>query len=115
MSTYDYDDMKVTALDIEIPEWISQDITTHDIAAITMGGCAFGAYMPAVTYHEAIETMNEHGDDVFQYIEDSLGEIPQPEKGFSWAGLAVFYLSTAVELWASAVENEVLEALRNYE
>lgn len=93
--------------DITVPDWIDQDISPSDVAAICQGGCASGAYMPAVTYHQALKTMSEHGDDVLQYIEDALGEIPQPKKGESWAGMACFYLSSAVELWASSVEGEL--------
>lgn len=87
---------------VDPPIWIDQDISPCDVESINQGGCASGAYMPAVTYHRALETMAEHGDDVLQYIEDSLGEVPQPgEDHQSWAGMACFYLSTAVEIWAS--------------
>ncbi len=95
---------------IEIPAWIDEDISPNDVAAICQGGCASGAYMPAVTYYKALKTMQEHGDDVLQYIEDNMDELPAPKKGESWAGMAVFYLSVAVELWASSVEGE-LESL----
>ena len=86
-----------------LPNWI-EPISPYDIAAILQGGCASGAYMPAVTYHKAADTMNEHGDDVFQYIQDNLGELPKPNDDESWSGLACFYLSYAVELWVSAHE-----------
>jgi len=95
---------------IEVPDWIEPDISPNDVAAICQGGCASGAYMPAVTYHKALDTMARHGDDVLQYIEENLGELPAPKKGESWAGMACFYLSYAVELWASSVESE-LESL----
>ena len=112
------DEHKVKDLDIEVPDWIEQDITNHDIEAIIQGGCASGAYMPAVTYHQARETMGEHGDTVLTYIEDNYGELPDIPKGESWSGIAVFFLSCAVELWATSVENEVnyaVEALNNPE
>lgn len=95
---------------IGVPSWIEQDISPSDVAAICQGGCASGAYMPAVTYHSALKTMSDHGDEVLQYIEDNAGELPAPKKGESWAGMAVFYLSVAVELWASGAES-VLEDL----
>lgn len=84
------------------PDWITvnQALDIADIQAIQQGGCASGAYMPAVTYYTATQTMSTYGDDVLQYIEDQLGELPQPRAGESWSGLAVFYLSYAVELWA---------------
>lgn len=96
--------------DIEVPAWINQDITPADVAAIVQGGCASGAYMPAVTYHEALTTMHEHGDDVLDYIQDTLGELPNTSAE-SWTGLAVAYLSTAVELWACDIEDELTSAL----
>ena len=84
------------------PDWITcnQSLDLSDIQAIQQGGCASGAYMPAVTYYTATQTMSEHGDDVLQYIEDSLGELPDIPTGESWGGIAVFFLSVAVELWA---------------
>jgi hypothetical protein len=91
-------------LGLDVPAWISDDISPYDVAAICQGGCASGAYMPAVTYSKALATMAEHGDDVLQYIDDALGELPAPPSDASWSGLAVFYLSTAVELWASSAE-----------
>jgi hypothetical protein len=87
-------------IDIDIPGWIDSDISPYDVAAICQGGCASGAYMPAVRYFDADATMAKHGDDVTQYIEDAYGELPQPPADSSWSGIAVFYLSLAVELWA---------------
>jgi len=86
------------------PDWIGP-LSPSDIAAIIQGGCASGAYMPAVTYHTAALTMQEHGDDVFQYIQDNLGELPKPNDDESWSGLACFYLSYGVELFCHAHED----------
>lgn len=91
------------------PDWIEPGIDLTDIENIQYGGCASGAYMPAVTYYKAIQTMSVHGDDVLQYIEDNYGELPQPVKGESWGGLACFYLSLAVELWAGQFDTRELE------
>lgn len=104
-----WEETELKSSGIEVPNWIEQDITAADVAAIIQGGCASGAYMPAVTYHTARETMNAHGDDVLEFIEDHLGELPGPAKGESWSGIAVHYLSLAVELWAASVESEVDE------
>lgn len=87
-----------------IPPWIEQDIELSTIQAIQQGGCASGAYMPAVTYWQAVETMSKHGDAVMSYIYDNAGEIVLPEKDFDWSDLAVFFLSYAVELWAAQFE-----------
>jgi len=105
----------VESLGIDVPAWIEQDISAYDVAAINQGGCSSGAYMPAVTYHKASQIMANHGDDVLQYIEDSLGELPTVPKGESWSGIAVFFLSYAVELWASSIEEELSEAIDNME
>ena len=101
-------DEPVLSLGIDVPRWIDQDITPCDVAAICQGGCACGAYMPAVTYWQALETMNEHGDAIFEYIENCYGEIPLPtDTDMYWAGMATFYVSIAVELWATSVEDEI--------
>ena len=72
--------------------------------------------MPAVTYWQALETMNQEGDDVLQYVEDTYGELPPlPVSPWGWGGVAVQYLSLAVELWASSVEDKVRAALDEIE
>jgi hypothetical protein len=96
-------------LNIRVPEWIEQDICAMTIASICNGGCASGSYMPAVTYHIASREMAQHGDAVLDYILDYLGDIPAPDKNESWTGMACFYLSTAVELWAGDVMGQLEE------
>lgn len=90
-------------LDISVPDWIEQDIAASTIASIVQGGCASGAYMPAVTYYQALATMSEHGDDVLQFLQDYLGELPAPCSDESWSGMACHYLSAAVDYWAYGV------------
>jgi hypothetical protein len=102
-----FEDTELNELNLDVPDWIEQDVDVSTVRAIVQGGCSSGAYMPAVTYYQARQTMNEHGDDVLQYIEDTLGEVPAPKQGESWSGIAVHYLSLAVELWASSVEGEI--------
>jgi len=108
-------DDPITNLGIEVPRWIEQDITPYDVAAILQGGCASGAYMPAVTYYDAANTMSEYGDTVMDFIEDALGCLEWPECDTSWSGLACHFLSVAVELWCSGVEDEIIEALEELE
>ena len=43
-------------------------------------------------------------------LEDQLGELPSVE-GESWSGIAVLFLSTAVELWANSIAGALVEAL----
>lgn len=98
--------------DLEIPDWIEADsiVDMDGINSIVQGGCASGAYMPAVTYYNARMTMAEHGDDVLDYIEEQYGELPDIPKESSWSGIAVFFLSCAVEMWAQSVQSEVDES-----
>ena len=106
---------ELSKLGIDPPKWITQSIDTSQLAAIIQGGCASGAYMPAVTYYDAAQTMAEHGDDVLQFIEDQHGELPAIPSNSSWGGIAVFFLSMAVEMWASSVEAEAEDALAKRE
>lgn len=92
---------------IDVPDWIQQDITPYDIAAIVQGGCASGAYMPAVTYSDALETMKTYGDEIMYYLAEQHGEVPAPPAGETWDGLACFYVSAAVESWANEIEPEL--------
>lgn len=96
-------------LNITQPDWIAYPLTAMDIASICQGGCASGAYMPAVTYNIAMREMAIHGDAVMDYIFDQLGDIPTPDKNENWSGMACFYLSTAVELWAGDVMRRLEE------
>lgn len=101
----------VTDLGIDVPAWIEQDITPADVAAIIQGGCASGAYMPAVTYHKANATMAEHGDEVLDFINNEGFEVPAIDMNDSWAGYASKVLSYAVEMWAHSVQQEISDAL----
>ena len=83
------------------PAWITEPLSPADIAAVNQGGCASGSYMPAVEYFTATQTMAEHGDDVLDYLQDMTGQLPTPPSDISWSGLAVFYLSGAVELFCA--------------
>lgn len=94
------------------PHWLESmgGIDLEDVQPVIQGGCASGAFMPAVTYHQASETMRTNGNDILEYIEDQLGEIPQPNKGETWSGMAVFYCSMAVELWCGQFD-ELVESI----
>ena len=107
-----YTEKPVKDFGIDIPDWIDDDIDTAQIEGIVMGGCASGAYMPAVTYHTALQTMNEYGDGtygVMSYLEDVFGgDIPPyPDTPPDWSSLACHYLSLAVEAWANDVYYEL--------
>ncbi len=130
----DRGDLMFKADQVEWPDWLEKDSFTHvesfpddevgasentyvyccSIRDLCRGGCASGCYMAAVTYVTAMQTMSQHGDDVFDFIEQIYGEIPMPaETDFrrgQWSGLACWYLSFAVELWAAGIECEIEEA-----
>lgn len=110
---WDHDDPAADLIDV--PAWVEQDIDGGTLEAIVQGGCASGAYMPAVTYYDAQQTMAEHGDDVLQYLQDTLGELPKPSDDESWSGMAVHYLSCAVEVWAQGALPELLDAVNQAE
>lgn len=107
---WDFDSVTVSALGIDVPSWIEQDITPYDVAGILQGGCASGAYMPAVTYHMVLRTMQDYGDDILEAIQDVVGEVPAVGDD-SWGTYCCNLVSTAVELWASSVESEIETAL----
>lgn len=95
-----------------VPEWIEEDIDVATIEAILgSGGLDSGCYMPAVDHRDALATMSQHGDAVLRYVEDQLGELPAPPEGMPalWSALAVFYLSTAIELWCQEVKADLPE------
>ena len=97
---------------IKIPDWIeNREITAYNVASIIQGGCASGAYMPAVDHHKALATMSVYGDEVLNFIEERTGESPEALYPTSWSAMACFFLSYAVELWAASIEEDLLEAI----
>lgn len=115
-------DTDLADLGVDVPDWITgrgkygkreeeqHEISADDCVAIEQGGCASGAWMPAVTYHTAGQIMAEHGDDVLDYILEVSGEMSQIKDTDSWSGMACNFLSNAVELWAmSTLEIELDE------
>lgn len=86
------------------PDWLylnGSPLEIYDIQAISQGGCASGAHMDAVTYHKAVQTMSEYGDDVLDFIENSgIGtKFKLNPESQSWGGFCCDVLSMAVELW----------------
>ena len=97
---------------VSMPEWIDEEILTdvtdryidlQTVSGIAEHGCASGMYMPAVLYHDAAETMTEHGNDIVAYVDHVRSErCDEPmviPAGTSWDGIAVLYVSSAVEYW----------------
>ena len=86
--------------------------TAHDLAAILEGGCASGAWMPAVTYWSARQIMADHECAVLSRIEEA-GFEPYEVISSSdyWSGWACRLVSCAVELWAFEVAEQVADLL----
>lgn len=83
------------------PDFMSGEMSIDSISelqSIIGCGCASNAHR-SVYYYDAAKTMSEHGDSVLEYLENELGELPQPKNGMSWSELASYYLSYAIELW----------------
>ena len=114
---YNHESHTLESLGIDTPTWIDDCRVDEpaDVAAILEGGCASGACMPAVTYHTALEIMSDHGDSVVDYIVDTYGELPPPSNEESWSGIAVHFLSTAVELWCAEAEGDIVAAMEEAE
>lgn len=109
-----YQEITLESLEINIPAWIDQDLTQYDIEAIIQGGCDSGAYMPAVTYYDAGQTMKKHGDDILDYLHDNdislQTEITNPENNMDTLNCLI--VSSAVELWAYSIEEKLKIELR---
>ena len=58
---------KVCDLSVQVPPWIDQDITLGTLTDIIEQGYA-------VLYGSALAIMTAYGDEVLQYLEDTLGE-----------------------------------------
>ena len=80
----------------------------YGIRSIQDGGCASGAYMPAVTYYTAVECMNEHYSEIEDILEDAFcGNWPVFDiSKENWRGFAVKLVSMAVEVWVNRFDLE---------
>lgn len=88
------------------PAWCGDIDTWEEVQAIQRGGCASGAYMPAVTYRTAVERMTEHDSAVMNYLDDMGVDLGSVNEHPSFAAIAVRLLSTAVECWADSLDLE---------
>lgn len=102
--------MKIDSNYYVIPPWIDKDIEWSTVIELQNHGCDTGIYMPAVTYHEALATINQYHREIFDFLDDYLDEIELPTG--SWPTIAVYILSIAVELWAERLWDEMSEEER---
>jgi hypothetical protein len=95
------DEQEVREAGVCTPDYVEEGVTFSTVAAIYQGGCASGAYMPAVTYYDARQAMAEYGDDIITDLRDSVDEnflsIWEDE---DFSGYCCRMVSAAVELWA---------------
>ena len=77
-----------------------------ELQSIINSGCASNAHR-SVYYYDAAQCMALHGDDVLEYIENVLGELPAIEIGTSWNQIASVYLTTAIELWCGGFAGDL--------
>lgn len=92
---------------ITVPGWIDQDILISTIDDIVRRGCISSVYKHTVSSCPALITMQTFGDEIMQFVEDALGKPLIIFDGVGWSALACHYLSTAVELWAAAVGDQI--------
>lgn len=84
------------------PEWMVGGMgiaSICELQAILQSGCAANAHR-SVYYYDAQKVMAGYGDEVLDYIENQLGDLPNVT-GQGWSQMASTYLSCAVELWCS--------------
>jgi len=102
---------------IDIPSYATNpadgaEPTTHDVAAILQGGCDSGAWMPAVTYWAALETMRRDGDAVLDALSTTWADPADLiDSEGSWGAWACALVSTAVELWAASIGDDLADQL----
>lgn len=101
-------DDEVRSFGIEVPRWIDQDITCSTVAAVLQGGCESGAYMPAVTYHQALKTMEEHDEDILSV--EAWDHAPDVFE-IGWCRLACALVSAAVEAWCAQIADDLAERI----
>jgi len=98
------------------PEFLQHMGEITDVAelvAIYEGGCASGAYMPAVTYHIALSCMNECATSVEDMLEDSYqSEITFDFSSGGWVNLASDMCSRAVEAYVSQF-SDIIDVLQD--
>jgi hypothetical protein len=107
VSLWDFEEVEARKY-VKVPAWIEQDITLYTIEAVYEGNCSSGAYMPAVDYYESMRTMAAFGDQVLEYIIDTVGSLPEIDSDSSWNGIGILCLSEAVELRVASVRDEII-------
>ena len=80
-----------------------------ELQSILQCGCASNAHR-SVYYFEAQQCMSKHGDEVLEYIENAMGELPAIPNGSSWSQIASTYLVIAIELWCGGFA-DILEGV----
>lgn len=91
-----------------------QPLSGTDIAAVIQGGCASGAWMPAVTYNRAAEILRDHEGEVFVLLEDAgIDPATLPGASRSYRQFGCDLVSAAVEVWCARWADHAGEVLWN--
>ena len=109
---------EIQDFDIEVPFFVKFDLdddghetvrqpTAQDVAAIYSGGCESGAWMPSVTYYTALRNVAENARELECYLDD-MGITVGRGLDDGIMSTAVTLVSTAVEVWAHRVHQELV-------
>ena len=124
--TDDRGDLWIHETDCDAPPWFCMDAVSEQmpdgkgwglsvsfLRDLCQHGCASGAYMPAVLFTQAKDTMARCGDDVITYIWENLGEVPPPETCAHpyYSAWCSHWVSMAVELWAGSLLAQVEDVM----
>ncbi len=111
------DKIEATAIGIEVPEWIHEDITLHTIIQIAAIGCTEDTYPPIDSPTQCLETMEECGDQVLQYLMDCphTPSVLPATLNNTWSGIAAMLLAEAITGWCRVYVYEALGVLQDWE
>ena len=77
-----------------------------EMQAIIQGGCASGAYMPAVTYAVALECFTEHSNEITDLLEEfGYEDFTFCLKTETLSSFASSMVSAAVECWVNQFQD----------
>ena len=100
------------------PQWLifmGEIDSIEKIDYILQGGCASGAYMPAVTYYTVNKCIHEHGEDMLEYIHNEydlkLKDLVT-DKVETFNSLNTTICSMCVETWCASF-SDVIDVLKD--
>ena len=87
----------------------TQPLSGTDIAAVIQGGCASGAWMPAVTYWQSAEILQKYEDEILELLAHAGVDMAmlisaEQDNRESYRDLGCKLVSAAVEIWCCRFE-----------